>query len=90
MIIFFTGFLKTPFQNEEIWPRNLAEHQDLEHVLWNEANFEIEYQPDFRQKIADSWPGSIDDSRASEDWGWSAKFGLSEMAQIMLDNVQID
>ena len=52
--------------------------------------FEIDYEPDFRQKIADSWPGSIDDSRATEDWGWSAKFDLSEMARIMLENVQID
>jgi nucleoside-diphosphate-sugar epimerase len=62
----------------------------FEEIKKSVPNFEIEYQPDFRQKIADSWPGSIDDSRASEDWGWSAKFGLSEMAQIMLDNVQID
>ena len=52
--------------------------------------FEITYAPDFRQAIADSWPGSIDDSRAAEDWGWKSKYDLSEMAQIMLNNVKID
>ena len=39
-------------------------------------NFEIEYQSDFRQAIADSWPNSIDDSKASTDWGWHPKYNL--------------
>ena len=52
-------------------------------------DFDIEYQPDFRQKIADSWPGSIDDSRAKEDWGWSPEYDLEAMVQIMLDHVKI-
>jgi len=50
-------------------------------------NFEIEYIPDFRQKIADSWPSSIDDSSAQTDWGWKGKFDLEKMVQIMLENV---
>lgn len=41
--------------------------------------FEIEYKPDFRQSIADSWPKSIDDSAARSDWGWQHQFGLEEM-----------
>jgi nucleoside-diphosphate-sugar epimerase len=64
--------------------------QIFEAIKESVSNFEIEYQPDFRQAIADSWPGSIDESRASEDWGWKAKYDLSEMAQIMLNNVKID
>lgn len=53
-------------------------------------DFNIDYQPDFRQQIADSWPGSIDDSRAREDWGWKAQFDLSDLAQIMFNNVNIN
>jgi nucleoside-diphosphate-sugar epimerase len=64
--------------------------QIFEAIKESVSNFEIQYQPDFRQAIADSWPGSIDESRASEDWGWKAKYDLSEMAQIMLNNVKID
>lgn len=50
-------------------------------------NFEIEYIPDFRQKIADSWPNSIDDSHAQEDWGWRGVYDLEKMVKIMLENV---
>lgn len=52
-------------------------------------DFEIDYSPDFRQAIADSWPGSIDDSSAREEWGWSENFNLSKMVEIMLENVDI-
>ncbi|MEX1001057.1 MAG: NAD-dependent epimerase/dehydratase family protein [Crocinitomicaceae bacterium] len=51
--------------------------------------FEIEYNPDFRQKIADSWPESIDDTEAREHWGWKPAFNIKQLAQIMLDNVKI-
>ncbi len=46
--------------------------------------FRIEYQPDFRQAIADSWPRSIDDSAARKDWGWTPRYGLREMVPEML------
>lgn len=49
--------------------------------------FSIQYQPDFRQSIADSWPKSIDDSAARKDWGWQHQFGLEEMAQAILKNL---
>lgn len=49
--------------------------------------FSISYKPDFRQAIADSWPKSIDDSRARSDWGWRHKFGLEEMTKDILDNL---
>jgi nucleoside-diphosphate-sugar epimerase len=51
-------------------------------------DFEITYQPDFRQKIADSWPASIDDEFARKDWGWKHEFDLSEMAEEMLRHLQ--
>ena len=44
----------------------------------------IEYVPDFRQAIADSWPRSIDDSAARTDWGWKPRYGLPEMVVEML------
>ena len=50
-------------------------------------NFEIEYHPDFRQAIADSWPNSIDDSKSKNDWGWKPKFDLDGMVAVMLDNL---
>lgn len=50
-------------------------------------DFTISYQPDLRQAIADSWPGSIDDSRAREDWGWHHQFNLKEMTEEILRNL---
>lgn len=52
-------------------------------------DFTITYKPDFRQAIADSWPKSIDDSRAREDWGWQHQFGLEEMTKDILGNLQV-
>jgi len=49
--------------------------------------FEMKYAVDFRQKIANSWPKSIDDQEAKKDWGWSSKFDLSLLSEIMLQNV---
>jgi nucleoside-diphosphate-sugar epimerase len=50
-------------------------------------DFEIEYRPDFRQKIAASWPQSIDDSAAQADWGWSPRYDLNAMTADMLKNL---
>jgi nucleoside-diphosphate-sugar epimerase len=50
--------------------------------------FEITYKPDFRQKIANSWPASIDDSAARTDWDWQHKFDLKSMTTDMLLQLQ--
>jgi nucleoside-diphosphate-sugar epimerase len=63
-------------------PAELAENIQ-KHV----PNFTITYSPDFRQQIADSWPKSIDDSYARNDWGWKEEFGTDKMVEIMLENV---
>ncbi len=49
--------------------------------------FEIAYNPDFRQAIADSWPRSINDSAARIDWGWEPDFGLEEMTTEIIKNL---
>ncbi len=53
------------------------------------TNFSIEYNPDFRQEIADSWPQSIDDSDAQKDWNWKPKFDLEKMTTEMLKNLKL-
>ena len=50
--------------------------------------FVISYKPDFRQKIADSWPASIDDNFAKLDWNWKHKFNLDSMTFEMLENLK--
>ncbi len=52
-------------------------------------DFKIIYAPDFRQAIADSWPGSIDGAYALEDWNWKPDYDLNNMVKDMLSNVQI-
>jgi len=51
--------------------------------------FKCDYKPDQRQKIADSWPKSIDDSQARRDWGWNHKYNLKKMTKVMLDQLKI-
>jgi nucleoside-diphosphate-sugar epimerase len=51
-------------------------------------DFRIDYQPDFRQDIADTWPKSIDDSFAQDDWGWKPKFDLDQMTDTMLASIK--
>jgi len=50
-------------------------------------NFDITYNPDFRQEIADSWPSSINDSEARKDWDWQHKYDLTSMTKDILKNL---
>lgn len=63
-------------------PKQLAEE-----ITTHYPEFTITYTPDFRQKIADSWPASIDDSAAREDWGWRNNFDLKSMTTEMFKNL---
>ena len=51
-------------------------------------DFVMEYEPDYRQAIANSWPQSIDDSVARRDWGWKHKYDLQAMTADMLLNLR--
>ena len=65
-------------------PRELAAA-----IAAKKPSFRIDYKPDSRQQIADSWPKSLDDARATADWGWKAKIGVDAMVADMLANVDV-
>lgn len=62
--------------------------EDLkEEIQKHIPDFKINYAPDFRQDIANSWPQSIDDKNAQEDWNWKHEFDLPKLVDVMLKNV---
>lgn len=50
--------------------------------------FEIDYEPDKRQAIAESWPQSIDDTEAREHWNWRPEYDIDRMVGVMLENLK--
>ena len=62
--------------------------QIYEEIKTHYHNFTIKYKPDFRQKIADSWPASIDDSAARTDWNWKNDFDLKTMTAEMITKLK--
>jgi len=64
-------------------PRELAE-EIKKHI----PEFTIEYKPDYRQAIADSWPKTIDDTAAREEWGWEPSYDLASMTKDMLEKLR--
>ncbi len=67
----------------EFTPRELTA-AIREHI----PDFQASYEPDDRQEIADSWPNTIDDTAAREDWGWSPDYDLEEMVEDMILNLR--
>lgn len=51
-------------------------------------NFEISYQPDFREQIAKGWPESINDDVARADWGWENCYNIDQMCQDMITHLK--
>jgi nucleoside-diphosphate-sugar epimerase len=63
--------------------------QDIEREIRKYIpDFVADYRPDERQKIADSWPMSIDDSQARRDWGWNPRYDLAATAQDMIERLR--
>ncbi|MEO0896086.1 MAG: NAD-dependent epimerase/dehydratase family protein [Bacteroidota bacterium] len=56
----------------------------FESIRKHHPSFQINYSPDYRQAIAESWPASIDDKYANKDWGWKAAYDLPKMTETML------
>lgn len=63
-------------------PKEIAE-EIKKHI----PGFTVSYKPDYRQTIAESWPQSIDDSVARNDWGWKEEYDLSSMVKDMIRNL---
>lgn len=51
-------------------------------------DFTYDYKPDYRQKIADSWPNSIDDRKARKDWNWKHKYDLTTLTKVMYEGLK--
>ncbi len=63
--------------------------QIYEEIKKHKPEFTISYQPDYRQKIADTWPNTIDDSRAKSDWNWQHQYDLADMVTDILENLPV-
>ncbi|MFT7419316.1 MAG: threonine 3-dehydrogenase, partial [Arcticibacterium sp.] len=57
-------------------------------IIKHIPNFEIVFEPDFRQKIAESWPREINDLEARTDWGWKPSYTLQSLTETMLSKLR--
>ncbi len=67
---------------------SFSPHEIAQSIEPHIPDFKMDYTPDFRQQIADSWPGSIDDAFARKDWGWTPKFDLAATTKEMLKHLE--
>ena len=67
---------------------SFAPEEIAEEIKKQIPGFSISYAPDFRQNIADSWPDSIDDDAARQDWGWQHDFDLEKMTATILSGLK--
>ena len=63
---------------------SFAPEEIAAHVARHVEGFQMHYEPDSRQAIADSWPRSIDDSAARTDWDWKPQYDLKAMVDEMM------
>jgi len=100
-MIYMPDCMKAAIQLMEADAERLTRHADYnlasmsfsagelaEEIRKHIPDFEVVYKPDYRQRIADTWPRSIDDSAARRDWGWKPSYGLAEMTRDMIENLR--
>lgn len=66
---------------------SIAPGDIYEEIIRHIPDFKIEYKPDFRQQIAETWPQSIDDSVSARDWGYKYQYDLKAITEIMLEEI---
>jgi len=71
--------------NFNVTAMNFSPRELTAEIKQHIPDFICEYKPDFRQEIADSWPRSMDDSAAREEWGWDPEYDLGGMVADMLE-----
>lgn len=74
--------------NFNVASMSFSAEEQVEAVRKIVPDLEVEYAPDFRQDIADSWPQSLDDREAREQWGWQPTFDLEAMSEEMVRRLQ--
>jgi nucleoside-diphosphate-sugar epimerase len=88
------GIMQAPIENVKIRSSynlsamSFTPAQIASEIKKHFPDFTIDYAPDFRQKIADSWPASIDDQFARRDWGWKNDFNMQNMTTEMISKLQ--
>jgi len=88
------GLMETPSEKIKVRSSynlagmNFTPKEMAESIAKHISGFKISYAPDFRQEIADSWPSSIDDAAAREEWGWEPRFDLDQTTAEMLKNLK--
>ncbi len=78
------GFASYNISATDFTPKEISES-----IKTHIPDFKINYSPDFRQQIADSWPQNMDDSQAKKDWNWKPNFDLEKMSKVMLENLKL-
>ena len=80
--------LQKDFASYNISATNFTPKEIAESIRKHIPEFTINYTPDFRQEIADSWPHNMDDSQAKKDWNWKSNFDLEKITEVMLGSLK--
>jgi nucleoside-diphosphate-sugar epimerase len=86
--------METPFENLKhhadfnLAAMNFSAEELVREIKKHIPDFTCTYKPDFRQAIADSWPNSLDDTSAREEWGWKPQYDLASMTKDMLEKLE--
>ena len=65
------------------------DEMDKDELKKIDDKFQVDYAPDYRQNIADSWPNTIDDTYAREDWGWNSKYDFKKTINHILSKLAL-